>query len=193
MAWWSGFTNKWKVGFIMSQEDVWGQVLDEQQKEVETKTQTDKESANQEMAGALAEAADYKDRWLRSQAEFQNYRKRQDRERVDMRAMAAAETIKQILPIVDDLDRAFRQVPADMRSNPWLDGFRLIERKFAQVLEQAGVSVIETVGKRFDPTFHESAADEESDQPHGTILEEYRKGYMLNDKVLRPAMVKIAR
>jgi molecular chaperone GrpE len=177
----------------MSQEEIWGQVLDEQQKEAEAKTRSDQAPVNEELAAALAEAADYKDRWLRSQAEFQNYRKRQDRERVDARAMAAAETIKQILPILDDLDLAFKHVPAEMQSHPWLSGFRLIERKFVQVLEQAGVTVIPTIGKPFDPNFHESAADEESDQPHGTILEEYRKGYMLNDKVLRPAMVKIAR
>lgn len=177
----------------MSQEDIWGQVLDGEQKEADTKTQNGKAPATDELVTALAEAADYKDRWLRSQAEFSNYRKRQDRERVDMRAMAGADTITQILPVLDDLERAFKYVPADMQSHPWLNGFRLIERKFAQVLEQAGVTPIETLGKRFDPNFHESAADEESDQPHGTILEEYRKGYMLNDKVLRPAMVKIAR
>jgi molecular chaperone GrpE len=177
----------------MSQDDIWGQMLDERQKEAETKTQPDKAPVNEQLAEALAEAADYKDRWLRAQAEFQNYRKRQDRERVDARAMAAAETIKQILPILDDLDLAFKHVPPEMQSHPWLSGFRLIERKFAQVLEQAGVKVMTTVGQQFDPNFHESAADEESDQPHGTILEEYRKGYMLNDKVLRPATVKIAR
>ena len=177
----------------MSQEDIWGQVLDGEQKAADTKTQNGSVPAADVLASALADAADYKDRWLRSQAEFSNYRKRQDRERLDMRAMAGADTITQILPVLDDLERAFKHVPADMQSHPWLNGFRLIERKFAQVLEQAGVKPIETIGKRFDPNFHESAADEETDQPHGTILEEYRKGYTLNDKVLRPAMVKIAR
>jgi len=169
----------------MSQEDIWGQVLDGEQKEADTKTQNGKAPAADELATAVADAADYKDRWLRSQAEFSNYRKRLDRERLDMRAMAGADTITQILPVLDDLERAFKHVPSDMQSHPWL--------KFAQVLEQAGVKPIETIGKRFDPNFHESAADEQSDQPHGTILEEYRKGYTLNDKVLRPAMVKIAR
>lgn len=177
----------------MSQEDVWGQVLDGEQKEADTQAKNGGTAATDELAVALAEAADYKDRWLRSQAEFSNYRKRQDRDRQDMRASAGADVLTQILPVLDDLERAFKHVPADMQSHPWLNGFRLIERKFAQVLEQAGVKSIETIGKRFDPNFHESAADAESDQPHGTILEEYRKGYMLNDKVLRPAMVKIAR
>lgn len=177
----------------MSQEDVWGQVLDGEQKEADAKAKNGGPAATDEAASARAEAADYKDRWLRSQAEFSNYRKRQERERQDMRAGAAADIITQILPVLDDLERAFKHVPPEMQSHPWLNGFRLIERKFAQVIEQAGVKPIETIGKRFDPNFHESAADEESDQPHGTILEEYRKGYTLNDKVLRPAMVKIAR
>lgn len=149
-------------------------------------------SNHKDLEAVRAEAADYKDRWLRSVAEFSNYRKRQEREWIDMRSSAAADTIKQLLPVLDDFDRAFKAASADGQSHPWLDGFQLIERKFKQVLEQAGVTPIEALGKPFDPTMHESAAMEESDQPHGTILEEYRKGYKLNDKVLRPAMVKIA-
>ena len=177
----------------MTQEDVWGQVLNGEENAADTKAKNGGNAVKDELATAQAEAADYKDRWLRGQAEFSNFRKRQERERQDMRAGAAADTITLLLPVLDDLERAFKHVPADMQSHPWLSGFRLIERKFAQVLEQAGVKPIETIGKRFDPNFHESAADEESDQPHGTILEEYRKGYTLNEKVLRPAMVKIAR
>jgi molecular chaperone GrpE len=152
-----------------------------------------KEQPKSELETAKAEAADYKDRWMRGQAEFQNYRKRIDRERVEMRATASADIVKQLLPVLDDFDRAFKAVSDEMKSNPVLDGFRLIERKFNQTLEQAGVTVIPTVGKQFDPNYHESVADEESDKPHGTILEEYRRGYLMGDKVLRPAMVKIAK
>src|SRR5438270_5385891 len=135
----------------MSQEEFWGQVLDGEQKEADTKTNVGGTPVTDEVATARAEAADYKDRWLRSQAEFSNYRKRQDRERQDMRASAAADTITQLLPVLDDLERAFKHVPPDMQTHPWLNGFRLIERKFAQVLEQGGVKPIETIGKRFDP------------------------------------------
>ncbi len=150
------------------------------------------QNTNAELDAARAEAADYKDRWLRSQAEFQNFRKRQERESAEARAMASADVVKTLLPVVDDFDRAFRNVPEEYAGDSWINGFRLIERKFRQVLEQAGVKPIETVGKTFNPNFHESVASEESEEPHGTILEEYRKGFTLNDKVLRPAMVKIA-
>ena len=155
-------------------------------------TTAGEEPKNEELEAARAEAAEYKDRWLRSQAEFQNFRKRQERDLADLRALAAADIIKQLLPVLDDLDRAFKHVPEEFANEAWVDGFRLIERKFRQALEQAGVKPIETVGKMFNPNYHESVALEESDEPHGTILEEYRKGYTLNDKVLRPAMVKIA-
>jgi molecular chaperone GrpE len=153
---------------------------------------TEGPAANNELEAAKAQAAEYLDQWRRTTAEFQNYRKRTERDWLDMRATAGADVITQLLPVLDDFDRAFKAVPEEMQTDSWLEGFRLIERKYRQVLEQAGVTVIEAVGKPFDPNFHESAAMEESDQPHGTILEEYRKGYMLKDKVLRPAMVKIA-
>jgi molecular chaperone GrpE len=177
----------------MREEKIFEPETDGSQKEAETNTSEERLDTNQALDAARAEATDYKDRWMRAQAEFQNYRKRNDRERVDMRAMAAADIILQLLPVLDDFDRAFKAVPPEMRSHPWIEGFRLIERKFKQILDQSGVTTIETIGKRFDPNFHESAADEESDQPHGTILEEYRRGYVINDKVLRPAMVKIAK
>ena len=162
-------------------------------KEAETNTAEPQPQPNNELETARTEAADYKDRWLRGQAEFQNYRKRIDRERMEMRATAGADIIKQLIPVLDDFDRAFKLAPAELKNNSVLDGFRLIERKFNQTLEQAGVTPIPTVGKQFDPNFHESVADEDSDKPHGTILEEYRRGYLMGDKVIRPAMVKIAR
>lgn len=144
------------------------------------------------LEAARAEAAEHKDKWVRGLAEFANYRKRTEREWSEVRALASAEMLLNILPVLDDLERAFRAVPPTLADQPWVEGFRLIERKFAGILEQAGVTPIETIGKLFDPTQHESVAAEPSDKPHGTILEEYRKGYRMNDRVLRPAMVKIA-
>ena len=159
---------------------------------VQETMQSDGQPTTEELEAARAEAADYRDKWLRSQAEFQNFRRRQERELADLRAMAAADIVKQLLPVLDDFDRAFKHVPDEFEDASWVNGFHLIERKFRQILDQAGVKPIETVGQPFNPNFHESVASEESDEPHGTILEEYRKGYTLNDKVLRPAMVKIA-
>jgi molecular chaperone GrpE len=145
-----------------------------------------------QLEAAQAEAADFKDRWVRGVAEFSNYRKRTEREWSDVRASAGSDVIKNLLPVLDDLDRAFKMVPAEAAGQPWVEGFRLIERKFAAALAQAGVTPIEAVGQPFDPNLHESVAAEPSEQPHGTVLDEYRKGYRMNDRILRPAMVKIA-
>ena len=145
-----------------------------------------------QLEAARAEAVEHKDRWMRGVAEFANYRKRTEREWADVRAYAGSEMIMNILPVLDDLERAFKAVPPELNGEAWVEGFRLIERKFAGILEQAGVTPIDAVGKPFDPTVHESVAAEPSDQPHGTVLEEYRRGYRLNDRILRPAIVKIA-
>ncbi len=145
-----------------------------------------------QLEAARAEAADYKDRWVRSVAEFANYRKRTEREWSDVRASAGSDVIMNLLPVLDDLDRAFKAVPAGLEAQPWVEGFRLIERKFAATLAQVGVTPIEAIGQPFDPNLHESVAAEPSDQPHGTVLDEFRKGYRMNDRILRPAMVKIA-
>lgn len=169
----------------MTEERVVEQTTEEQ-------NQQDSQSAPSELDIAKAQAAEYLDQWRRTSADFANYRKRTEREWNEVRAMASADVIRQLFPVLDDFDRAFKAVPEEFQGHPWVEGFRLIERKFMQILEQAGVKVIEAVGKPFDPNFHESVAMEESDQPHGTVLEEYRRGYQLNDKVLRPAMVKIA-
>ncbi len=150
-------------------------------------------STDNELEMLKAQAAEYLDQWRRTTAEFANYRRRKDKEVLDYQVFASADIVKRLLPVLDDIDRAFKMAPAEFQPHPWMEGFRLIERKFNQILEQAGVTTIETVGQPFDPTFHESVADEESNQPEGTILEEYRKGYKLGDKVLRPATVKIAK
>jgi molecular chaperone GrpE len=145
-----------------------------------------------ELTEAKALAADYLDKWRRTTAEFSNYRKRQEREYKEMAQSAGADLIKQLLPVLDDFDRAFKAVPTDMQNQSVFEGFRLIERKFNQMLERAGVTTIVTIGQPFDPNVHESVASAMSDQDEGIVLEEFRKGYKLYDKVLRPAMVKIS-
>lgn len=145
-----------------------------------------------ELEEAKALAANYLDQWRRTTAEFSNYRKRQERDRVEMAQSGKVDIILQVLPVLDDFDRAFKAVPIDMQSHSLLEGFRLIERKFNQTLERMGVTAVQAVGLPFDPSIHESVASELSDQDEGIVLEEFRKGYKLLDKVLRPAMVKIS-
>lgn len=145
-----------------------------------------------ELVEAKALAADYLDKWRRTTAEFSNYRKRQEREYKEMHQAAGADMIKQLLPVLDDFDLAFKAIPADMQNQSVFEGFRLIERKFNQTLERVGVTAIIVVGQHFDPNVHESVASDLSDQDEGIVLAEFRKGYKLYDKILRPAMVKIS-
>ena len=109
-----------------------------------------------------------------------------------MHQTAGVDIIKQLLPVLDDFALAFKAIPADMQNQSVFEGFRLIERKFNLMLERAGVTPIVTVGQHFDPNMHESVASDMSDQDEGIVLDEFRKGYKLYDKILRPAMVKIS-
>ncbi len=132
------------------------------------------------------------DRLLRSAAEFDNYRKRIDRERRDQAEHAAADLLAEMLPIVDDLERAL-QVPAGGDTDAYRRGVELIHKQMLDLLRRRGVKTIETSGADFDPRFHQSVAQEPSEaHREGEIIEDLRRGYLLGDRLLRPSMVKVA-
>ena len=132
------------------------------------------------------------DRLLRTAAEFDNFRKRSDRERREFSEHAAADLLTEILPVVDDLERAL-QVPASGDADSYRKGVELIHRQLLDVLRRRGVKPIDVAGTDFDPRFHQ-AVSQESSKKHreGEVVEELRRGYMLGDKLLRAAMVKVA-
>src|SRR3989338_6729498 len=125
----------------------------------------------------------------RLQAEFENYRKRIDKEKTEYRKYANAEIIAEILPIIDGFEIALKNT-ADHKK--FIDGMKLIYVQIYSMLEAQGLRLIKTDGEKFDPYKHEVLMKEESDKPEGTILEEFQKGYMLNGKVLRFSKVKIS-
>ena len=132
------------------------------------------------------------DRLLRNAAEFDNFRKRIDRERREHADHAAADLLADIIPVVDDLERAL-QAPAGADANAYRKGVELIHRQLLDVLRRRGVKPMDVVGVDFDPRFHQSVAQEVSaDHRDGQIIEELRRGYMLGERLLRPAMVKVA-
>ncbi len=142
---------------------------------------------------ALQEAAEHKDSWMRTQAEFQNYRKRIEREQVKMREDAAVRVIKHFLDVLDDIDRALANRPAEGEGADWAEGIELIYRKLQTILENEGVVQMQAEGEQFDPNLHEAIAQEESpDHESGQVIEELQKGYMIGERVLRPALVRIA-
>jgi molecular chaperone GrpE len=133
------------------------------------------------------------DKYLRAAAEFANARRRAEL-RADNEVRSARERVlNSMLPIVDDFERAFQAVPADAGESTWVEGFALIQRKLHSILQREGVTAIEAQGQPFDVTRHQAVMVEEAEgAPSGIVLEVLQQGYMLDDRVLRPAMVKVA-
>ena len=134
-----------------------------------------------------------RDRLLRLTAEFDNYRKRIDRERREATERAAEGVLGDLLPILDDLERALNADTADASADSYRRGVELIHKQILDLLTRRGVKPIETVGQPFDPNLHQSVASEAvPGVPDGEIVEEFRRGYRLGDRLLRAAMVKVA-
>lgn len=138
-------------------------------------------------------AKEYLDQWKRSAAEFSNYRKRNEKERGELVKFTNALLITRLLPILDDLERAFQTLPDNLRHFTWTDGVALVHRKLEAILEQEGLKAIEARRNPFDPAFHQSIMTEETTEfDDGVIMEELQKGYTLNERVIRPSLVKVA-
>jgi len=138
----------------------------------------------------LAEKADLQDRLLRQRAEFDNYRRRADRERSDYLQYAAMELVRDILPALDDFERALQHETADQE---YAKGVELIYQRLAEILKKLGLEAVETAGRRFDPNLHQAVQRVETEEVEDqTIMDEFQKGYNFRGKLLRPAMVKVA-
>ncbi len=140
---------------------------------------------------ALQDKGKYYDLLLRKQAEFENFRRRSEREREEFRLQAAADIVTELLPALDNLDRALAS--RDGCDHPIREGVVLIRQQILEVLKKVGVQPLESLGAAFDPRQHEAVDVQDiAGFEKGMVLEEVRKGYVLNDRLLRPAMVKVA-
>jgi molecular chaperone GrpE len=169
-------------------------VVDESQETVAEPT------LEEQLAEAQAKAAEYLDGWQRSRAELANFKRRTEAQRSEMMVSANANLLERLLPVLDDLQLALDNAPGaehgtDLATwQEWRDGITLIAHKFAGVLESVGVVPIETAGQAFDPNVHEAVSNEEHPElESGQIIGELRRGYKLGDRVLRAAMVRVAR
>ena len=148
------------------------------------------EALQAQLAEAESKASEYKDGWARSQAEFQNYKKRIERDNELTYASMKGDIIKKVLPALDDLERALQNRPAD---DAWASGIELIARKLQNILESEGVKRIEARGVAFDPNFHEAITHEPSDEVESEhVIDVVQNGYMLGERVIRPALVRVA-
>jgi molecular chaperone GrpE len=140
----------------------------------------------EEEAGRLREAL------LRKAADFENLKKRGEREKADYVRFALTETMRDLLGVLDNLERALAHAPSS-GGDDFHAGVEMIARQLADVLRKYGVSEVAALGEPFDPQYHEAVMREENGTvPHGTVLEVFQKGYVLNDRLLRPAMVKVS-
>ncbi len=142
-----------------------------------------------------AQAAENLDGWQRARAEFMNFKRRVEAERSELAASVSAEALKRVLPAVDDFERAVQTMPDDLKDKPWINGLLMVQRKLNAALEQSGITpIVVNPGETFDPNVHEAVTHEDS-EAFGSeqVIGEVQRGYKLGDRVLRPAMVRVAR
>ncbi len=142
-----------------------------------------------ELEAVIAERDGYLDQLQRTLAEFANFRRRTEQERATARQLAGRDLLLQILPVLDDFERAMASVPEEQRETGWVAGTAMIGKKLAAILERAGAKPIEALGQPFDPALHEAVATDPSSSGE-VVVEVYQTGYKLGDGLLRPAMVK---
>ena len=157
------------------------------------------EEAEEQPAGAKEKALKDKvtaleDRVLRQMAEFENFRKRTTKEKEQMFSMGEKNVIEKILPVVDNFERGLATIPEEEKGTPVASGMEMIYKQLTKVLEDLGVKPIEAVGKEFDPNFHNAVMQVESEEyESGVVAQEFIKGYMYRDQVIRHSMVGVAR
>jgi len=133
------------------------------------------------------------DRYLRAAADLENLRKRQRREIDDAKLESKGKVLKEMLPVVDNLERAIEHATSQAGTNPIVEGVQLVLRQFLTAFERLDVTPIEANGQPFDPNMHEAISQQESDSPPGTVVQVLQRGYKSGERLLRPALVVVAK
>ena len=147
----------------------------------------DIEALKQALAEAREKAEANLAGWQRAHADLINYKRRSKQEREELGRFANTAFILALLPVLDDLERAFAAIPSHLDKADWIDGIKLIERKLRTGLEAQGLSPIKALGQPFDPNFHEAMREDKGEE--GIVIEEVERGYTLHDRVIRPSKV----
>lgn len=167
----------------------------------EAETQTEEAADNASKGGFFKKKKDPRDekieeltdRVKRQMAEFENFRKRTEKEKSSMYEMGARDIIERILPVIDNFERGLAVIPEDKKEDPIAEGMEKIYKQIQKVFEEAGVKPIEAAGKEFDPNFHNAVMHVEDESlGENIVAEEFQKGYMYRDSVVRHSMVKVA-
>lgn len=192
-----GLINKLKKKLNMSDETQEQEVNAEEQAEKpkKSKKKAKKPSSKEQIAELETQVAEGKDKYLRLFAEFENFKKRNMRERLDLLKTAGQDTINKILPVLDDFDRAKKSAEDDSSDEQLSDGVLMVYNKLYAVLSNMGVQPMETTGEVFDPELHEAITEipAPSEEMKGKIIDTVEKGYSLNDKIIRFAKVVVGK
>ena len=164
------------------------------EQEAKPNTATGSAQAEQQLTEEQQKAEECLDLLRRTQADYVNYRRRVNQEIADARVAAQSALLSQLLPVFDDLGRGLATAPAELAAHPWVQGLSLVGRRLTTLLNQLGVQQIGTPGELFDPHRHEAITTEtRADVPEGTILRVTQPGYLVGERVIRPAQVVVAR
>jgi molecular chaperone GrpE len=163
--------------------------------------QTPSESAGEEaidrlrteLANKTQEAQELRDKYLRAYAELENFKKRALKDQAEWVKYANESLLRELLTVMDNLRRAQSHAPSSSELSPWVAGVELTVKQFDETLAKFGVTTIKALGQPFDPTVHQAMLQVESEMEEGIIVEELQKGYLLHDRVLRPALVAVAK
>jgi molecular chaperone GrpE len=151
-----------------------------------------KEKKKSESKKLKKELDEMKAGWQRTQADFENYRKRMTDELQKRELNGRLNVILDLIPVFDNFDRAYKHIPDDEKKKDWVMGIIAIEKQFQSILNNMGIEKYHIAGKKFDPESAEAMMAVESDKPEGTIIEELEPGYKMNDKIIRYARVKVS-
>lgn len=172
-----------------------GAAMEQQEEDLSAEAveeQLDVQQLRSELAEQKTKAEDYFNRLVRLQADFENYRKRTQREKEEYFKYASASLCEQLLPVIDNFHLAL--AARDEDPSNVVKGVEMIYRQLEEILQREGLTPIETVGQEFDPAKHEAVMQEETQEhPENMVIAELRRGYYLKDRLLRPAMVKVAK
>ncbi|HET7677176.1 MAG TPA: nucleotide exchange factor GrpE [Candidatus Limnocylindrales bacterium] len=152
------------------------------------------DALRERLAAAEQEAGDLRATLQRTAADFQNYKRRTEQDREANLGLANEALLRKLLAVVDDFDRALEAMPGELKDLGWIEGIWLVERKLRALLESEGVTPIDAVGRPFDPREHEAVVHQETtDAADDTVISELQRGYRIRDRVLRPALVTVAK
>ncbi len=182
-----GYTLETEVSLEEEQKDF----VEQESGSEQVAEKEDVESLREALQEEKAKAERYLANWQRAEADLANYKKRAEQERSETVKFANAMLIFNLLPVLDDFERAFNSLPARLAELTWINGIRLIHHKLQAMLEAQGLSQIKAIGESFDPAVHEAVAQGQGQE--GKIIEEVQKGYKLNERVIRPSLVVVGK